>query len=37
MEGLDIKYSVDNLRGDAKTSRELVIMNWEPEVFGGLF
>lgn len=37
MEGLDIKYSVDNLRGDSKTSRELVIMNWEPQVFGGLF
>lgn len=37
MESLDIKYSVDNLRGEAKTSRELVIMNWEPQVFGGLF
>lgn len=28
--GLDIKYSVANVHGGAATSRELVIMNWEP-------
>jgi len=33
---LDIKYSVANV--DAQTtSGELVILNWEPEVMGGLF
>lgn len=37
MEGLDIKYAVANVHGEAQTSRELVIMNWEPQVFGGLF
>lgn len=36
MESLGIKYAVAN-RGEASTSRELVIMNWEPAVLGGLF
>lgn len=34
---LDIKYSVGNNHGSAETSRELVITNWEPDAFGGLF
>lgn len=34
---LDIRYSVANARGTPQTSKELVIMNWEAEVFGGLF
>lgn len=33
---LDIKYSVANVDAQA-TSGELVILNWEPEVMGGLF
>jgi DNA adenine methylase len=37
MHGLDIKYSVANNQGDPATSKELVIMNWEPAALGGLF
>lgn len=39
MEQLSIKYSVAYQRrgGSAATSAELVIMNWLPEVMGGLF
>ena len=37
MEGLDIKYSTANTHGAPETSRELVILNWEPEAMGGLF
>lgn len=37
MEGLDIKYSTGNAHGAPKTSKELVICNWEPQVMGGLF
>lgn len=38
MEQLNIKYSVANQRrGGSATSAELVIMNWQPEVMGGLF
>jgi DNA adenine methylase len=38
MEQTAIKYSVGNQRqGRAETSSELIIMNWQPEVFGGLF
>lgn len=37
MEGLDIKYSTGNAHGVPKTSKELVICNWEPQVMGGLF
>lgn len=33
---LDIKYAVANV-GAQQTSRELVIMNWEPAALGGLF
>ncbi|WP_018610466.1 DNA adenine methylase, partial [Uliginosibacterium gangwonense] len=36
MEGLDIKYATANAHGAPKTSRELVIANWEPQVFGDL-
>jgi len=37
-EQLDIRYSVNNQRqGKAETTGELVIMNWEPQVLGGLF
>ncbi|WP_018610460.1 DNA adenine methylase, partial [Uliginosibacterium gangwonense] len=36
MEGLDIKYATANAHGTPKTSRELVIANWEPQVFGDL-
>lgn len=36
MEGLDIKYAVANTHGTHTTSKELVIMNWEPAA-GGLF
>jgi DNA adenine methylase len=37
MEELGIKYSVGNNQAAPSESRELVIMNWEPKVFGGLF
>ncbi|WP_200917781.1 hypothetical protein [Jeongeupia sp. HS-3] len=39
MEGLDIKYSVGNARGqgERRTTGELVICNWVPEAMGGLF
>jgi DNA adenine methylase len=37
MFGLDIKYSVANNQGEPATSKELVIMNWEPAALGGLF
>lgn len=37
MFGLDIKYSVANAQGEPATSKELVILNWEPPVMGGLF
>lgn len=36
MEGLDIKYAVTNTHGTPATSKELLIMNWEPAV-GCLF
>jgi len=36
--GLDIKYSNGNqATGAPKTSRELVITNWDPATFGQLF
>ena len=34
---LNIKYSVANNQGKPKESGELVIMNYEPQVMGGLF
>jgi len=37
MMDLDIKYSLANTAGPASTSKELVIMNWEPAALGGLF
>lgn len=37
MEELGIKYSVANAHAAPQTSRELVIMNWEPDALGGLF
>lgn len=38
MEQLSIKYSVANQRrGGSAASAELVIMNWRPEMMGGLF
>lgn len=37
MLGLDIKYSVANNQVEPATSKELVIMNWEPTALGGLF
>lgn len=37
MHELDIKYSVANASGAPKTSGELVITNYEPQVMGGLF
>lgn len=38
MEQLSIKYSTGNQRqGGQPASQELVIMNWKPEVMGGLF
>lgn len=38
MEQLSIKYSTGNQRqGGQPASQELVIMNWQPEVMGGLF
>lgn len=37
-EQLDIRYSVSNRRKtEASSSGELVIMNWEPQMLGGLF
>ncbi|OAE12452.1 hypothetical protein AZH11_13635 [Pseudomonas simiae] len=37
-ETLDIRYCNTNQRqGKAEVSGELVIMNWEPSAFGGLF
>ncbi|MCP1515232.1 hypothetical protein OKW09_001253 [Pseudomonas rhodesiae] len=37
-ETVDIRYSTANQRqGKAELSGELVIMNWEPNAFGGLF
>lgn len=37
-EQLDIRYSVSNRRkAEASSSGELVIMNWEPQMLGGLF
>lgn len=36
MEGLDIKYAVANTHGAPATSKELVIMNWQPSA-GDLF
>ncbi|HEY2605032.1 MAG TPA: DNA adenine methylase [Paraburkholderia sp.] len=37
MLDLDIKYSVANNSGPAKTSQELVITNWDAMATGGLF
>lgn len=37
METLGIKYAVANVHGEAQTSRELVIQNWEPDALGSLF
>jgi len=37
MTGLDIKYSVGSVHGEAGTSRELVITNWSLSTAGGLF
>ncbi|MXR38010.1 DNA adenine methylase [Craterilacuibacter sinensis] len=37
MESLGIKYAVSNNHGEAQTSRELVITNWSPDAFAGLF
>ena len=37
MMGLDIKYSVANAQGAPQTSKELVILNWEPSPLGELF
>lgn len=38
IEQTEIKYSVSNQRqGDATDSTELIIMNWRPEMMGGLF
>ena len=34
---IDIKYSVGNAQSRPETSRELVIMNWEPAALGDLF
>lgn len=36
MQGLDIKYAVSG-HGEPKTSKELVILNWEPAALGNLF
>jgi DNA adenine methylase len=36
-EGLGIKYSVANTHGNPETSRELVILNYDPLSVGGLF
>lgn len=36
-DDIGIKYSVGNNHGDAQESKELVIMNYEPGVMGGLF
>lgn len=37
-ETVDIRYSTTNQRqGKAEVSGELVIMNWQPDAFGGLF
>ena len=37
-ETLDIRYTTTNQRqGKAAVSSELVIMNWEPAMLGGLF
>jgi DNA adenine methylase len=33
----DIKYAMANNHGDVPASKELVILNWEPEALGGLF
>jgi DNA adenine methylase len=37
MMSLDIKYAVASLHGDVQTSKELVILNWEPAALGELF
>ncbi|GGY03744.1 DNA adenine methylase [Paludibacterium paludis] len=37
MESLGIKYAVANVHGEAQESRELVIMNWQPDALGQLF
>lgn len=37
LDGVGIKYSVGNNHGDPAQSQELVIMNYEPGVMGGLF
>lgn len=37
MHELDIKYSVANAQGTPKSSGELVITNYEPQMMGGLF
>ncbi|MEO6917550.1 MAG: DNA adenine methylase [Collimonas sp.] len=37
MMGLDIKYAVANNHGAPQTSKELVILNWEPAALGELF
>ena len=38
IEQTSLKYSVANQRqGGQAASSELVIMNWQPEVMGGLF
>ncbi|MNF13091.1 hypothetical protein D3C80_2148090 [compost metagenome] len=38
VEALDIRYSNTNQRhGKVEVSGEMVIMNWEPAVLGGLF
>jgi len=36
-EGLGIKYSMANSHGQPETSKELVILNYDPMVGGGLF
>ncbi|MCY1215329.1 hypothetical protein D9M72_271720 [compost metagenome] len=38
LERIDIRYSNTNQRqGKAEMTGELVVMNWEPLAFGGLF
>ena len=37
-ERLDVRYTTVNQRqGKAEVSGELIVMNWEPRVLGGLF
>lgn len=37
MMELEITYAVGTERADRTASRELVIMNWEPDALGQLF